>query len=95
MSALPDTGSVVITVGVRPGSRRVLDVRSTRGPMVARLLRGRLADDRLASLVGLVYTLCPVSQASAWLTATGSRMRVVFNVFKDLDRQLYEHLLNV
>ena len=36
-----------------------------------------------------------VKTVRAWLTATGSRMRVVFNVFKDLDRQLYEHLLSV
>ena len=30
----------------------------------------------------------------SWLAKTGSGMRVVFNVFKDLDREIYEWLLN-
>ena len=35
-----------------------------------------------------------VQTVRAWLAETGSRMRVVFNVFKDLDRDIYERLLN-
>ncbi len=35
-----------------------------------------------------------VRTVRAWLAETGSRMRVVFNVFKDLDRDIYERLLN-
>ncbi len=35
-----------------------------------------------------------VETVQAWLAKTGSGMRVVFNVFKDLDREIYERLLN-
>lgn len=35
-----------------------------------------------------------VQTVRTWLAETGSRMRVVFNVFKDLDREIYERLLN-
>ena len=29
-----------------------------------------------------------------WLNETGSEMKIVFNVFKDLDFEIYEKLLN-
>ncbi len=29
-----------------------------------------------------------------WLDETGSDMRVVFNVFKDLDQEIYDKILN-
>ena len=35
-----------------------------------------------------------VETVQNWLAKTGSGMRVVFNVFKDLDREIYERLLN-
>ncbi len=35
-----------------------------------------------------------VETVQTWLAKTGSGMRVVFNVFKDLDREIYERLLN-
>ena len=35
-----------------------------------------------------------VETVLTWLAKTGSGMRVVFNVFKDLDREIYERLLN-
>ena len=35
-----------------------------------------------------------VATVRAWLAETGSGMRVVFNVFKDLDREIYDRLLN-
>ena len=35
-----------------------------------------------------------VQTVRTWLAETGSRMRVVLNVFKDLDRDIYERLLN-
>ena len=35
-----------------------------------------------------------VETVTGWLDRTGSGMRVVFNVFKDTDREIYEGLLN-
>ena len=35
-----------------------------------------------------------VGTVREWLAETGSGIRVVFNVFKDLDREIYERLLN-
>ena len=34
-----------------------------------------------------------VETVISWLSETGSRMKVVFNVYKDLDRQIYQGLL--
>ena len=66
MTSLPDIGSVIVTVENHSGTRRTVGVRSTRGPMVSKLFWGRKADTKLSNFIGLVYTLCPVSQASAW-----------------------------
>ena len=35
-----------------------------------------------------------VATVQEWLEETGSSMKVVFNVFKDTDREIYERLLN-
>lgn len=35
-----------------------------------------------------------VETVREWLNETGSKMRVVFNVFKDMDLEIYERLLN-
>ena len=34
-----------------------------------------------------------VDTVKAWLTETGSQMKVVFNVYKDLDLKIYSELL--
>ena len=36
-----------------------------------------------------------VETVKHWLDETGSQMQVVFNVFKDIDLEIYEHLLNI
>jgi len=36
-----------------------------------------------------------VEKVRNWLAEKGSGMRVLFNVFKDIDREIYERLLNV
>lgn len=35
-----------------------------------------------------------VATVQEWLEETGSGMKVVFNVFKDTDREIYDRLLN-
>ena len=35
-----------------------------------------------------------VQTVKAWLDETGSGMKVIFNVFKDIDRKIYDRLLN-
>ena len=35
-----------------------------------------------------------VATVQEWLEETGSGMNVVFNVFKDTDREIYDRLLN-
>jgi len=35
-----------------------------------------------------------VETVKNWLDETGSEMKIVFNVFKDLDFEIYENLLN-
>ena len=35
-----------------------------------------------------------VETVKNWLDETGSEMKIVFNVFKDLDFEIYEKLLN-
>ena len=35
-----------------------------------------------------------VQTVKAWLDETGSGMKVIFNVFKDIDREIYDRLLN-
>jgi O-acetyl-ADP-ribose deacetylase (regulator of RNase III) len=35
-----------------------------------------------------------VETVKNWLDETGSEMKVVFNVFKDVDFEIYEKLLN-
>ncbi len=35
-----------------------------------------------------------VETVKNWLDETGSKMKIVFNVFKDLDFEIYQKLLN-
>ena len=35
-----------------------------------------------------------VETVKKWLAETGSRMKVVFNVYKDVDLEIYDRLLN-
>ena len=35
-----------------------------------------------------------VETVKSWLNETGSQMKVVFNVFKDIDAEIYDKLLN-
>ena len=43
---------------------------------------------------GLRAAEIAVETVEAWLRGTGSRMNVIFNVFKDTDREIYNRLLN-
>ena len=67
--ALPDFGAIIVTVDTKDGVPVSARTRSTRGPMVSKLLEGRQADESIPSLISMLYTLCPVAQSTAWRAA--------------------------
>ena len=69
MNSLPDLGSIIVTVGHDVAGNRTVRTRSTRGPMVSRLLLGRRADETVPAMIRLLYTLCPVAQSVAFRAA--------------------------
>jgi len=64
--ALPDFGAIIVTVDTKDGVPVSARTRSTRGPMVSKLLEGRQADESIPTLISMLYTLCPVAQSTAW-----------------------------
>ena len=67
--ALPDFGAIIVTVDTKDGVPVSARTRSTRGPMVSKLLEGRQADESIPTLISMLYTLCPVAQSTAWRAA--------------------------
>ena len=57
--ALPDFGAIIVTVDTKDGVPVSARTRSTRGPMVSKLLEGRQADESIPTLISMLYTLCP------------------------------------
>ena len=55
--ALPDFGAIIVTVDTKDGVPVSARTRSTRGPMVSKLLEGRQADESIPSLISILYTL--------------------------------------
>ena len=67
--ALPDFGAIIVTVDTKDGVPVSARTRSTRGPMVSKLLEGRQADESIPTLISMLYTLCPVAKSTAWRAA--------------------------
>ena len=62
--------SVLFDPSASPGGR--VAVRSSRGPMVARLLAGKAPGEELYGLVGLIYALCPAAQQGSLRAAVAA-----------------------
>ena len=51
--ALPDFGAIIVTVDTKDGVPVSARTRSTRGPMVSKLLEGRQADESIPTLISM------------------------------------------
>lgn len=72
-------GSVRIVFDPAAPQGRRASVRSTRGPMVARLLAGKAPGEELYGLVGLIYALCPAAQQGSLRAAVAAAEGREFN----------------
>ena len=73
-------GSVRVTFDPAAQKGHRVSVRSTRGPMVAKILEGKTPSEELYGLVGLVYALCPAAQQGSLRAAVAAAEGLEFDV---------------